>query len=141
LTNNAKTAMDVLGITAKEAFEEFGKNLEERKGEIYRMDKSTYFNILEREVASILSLMKNKNKDYTAGGGPFANFEQAKEFGVEPLLGLSLRLGDKFKRVQSYFKNESLAVKSEGIEDAYRDIIGYSLIALAMLHEKKMQGK
>jgi hypothetical protein len=133
--------MDVLGIDVKNGFEEFGRNLQEQKESLNKLDKAAYFHYLEREVGSILSLMKNKNKDYTAGGGPFANFEQAKDFGVEPLLGLSLRLGDKFKRVQSYFKNESLSVKSEGIEDAYRDIIGYSLIALAMLHEKKLQGK
>jgi len=141
LTNNVKNAMDVLGIDVKNGFEEFGRNLQEQKESLNKLDKAAYFHYLEREVGSILSLMKNKNKDYTAGGGPFANFEQAKDFGVEPLLGLSLRLGDKFKRVQSYFKNESLSVKSEGIEDAYRDIIGYSLIALAMLHEKKLQGK
>lgn len=133
--------MDILGIDVKEGFEQFGKKLEERNADLYKLDKPSYLRFLERETASILAIMKNKNKDYTAGGGPFSNFEQAKEFGVEPLLGLSLRLGDKFKRVQSYFKNQSLSVESEGIEDAYRDIIGYSLIALAMLHEKKMQGK
>lgn len=133
--------MDILGIDAKEGFEQFGRNLEEKHASEVKLDRASYLSFLERETSSILAIMKNKNKDYTAGGGPFANFEQAKDFGVEPLLGLSLRLGDKFKRVQSYFKNQSLSVESEGIEDAYRDIIGYSLIALAMIHEKKMNGK
>lgn len=123
--------MDILGIDAKAVLDNSS----------YKLDKEAYFQYLEKETADIISIMKNKNKDYTAGGGPFSNFEQARDFGIEPLVGLSLRLGDKFRRVQSYFKNESLAVKSEGIEDAYRDIIGYSLIALAMLHEKKLQGK
>lgn len=131
MTNDVKSAMDILGIDAKAVLDNSS----------YKLDNEAYFQYLEKETADIISIMKNKNKDYTAGGGPFSNFEQARDFGIEPLVGLSLRLGDKFKRVQSYFKNESLAVKSEGIEDAYRDIIGYSLIALAMLHEKKLQGK
>lgn len=131
MTNDVKSAMDILGIDAKAVLDNSS----------YKLDNEAYFQYLEKETADIISIMKNKNKDYTAGGGPFSNFEQARDFGIEPLVGLSLRLGDKFRRVQSYFKNESLAVKSEGIEDAYRDIIGYSLIALAMLHEKKLQGK
>lgn len=141
MSNNINQAMDVLGVSAEQLRHDFESWGESSNTDKYVMNHSNYFHFLERELASILSLMKNKNKDYTAGGGPFANFEQAKEFGVDPLLGLSLRMGDKFKRVQSYFKNKSLAVKSEGIEDAYRDLIGYSLIALAMLEEKKHRGE
>lgn len=141
MANNVKQAMDVLGMSHDEVKDAFHSWETTTQSKEYKMNHVDYIHFLEREVASILALMKNKNKDYTAGGGPFANFEQAKDFGVDPLLGLSLRMGDKFKRVQSYFKNQSLAVKSEGIEDAYRDLIGYSLIALAMLQEKKHKGQ
>lgn len=145
MTNNVKQAMDVFGLCAPSAAD-LVANIDHdywqgKTNEECKMDYASYFHFIEKEVASIISLMKNKNKDYTAGGGPFANFEQAKDFGVNPLLGLALRMGDKFKRIQSYFKNQSLAVKSEGIEDAYRDLIGYSLIALAMLEEKRRQGE
>lgn len=133
--------MDILGVSPSELKKDFEDWDTPTQVIGYSMNHASYFHFLEREVSSILALMKNKNKDYTAGGGPFANFEQAKDFGIHPLLGLSLRMGDKFKRIQSYFKNQSLAVKSEGIEDAYRDLIGYSLIALAMLEEKKHRGE
>jgi len=145
MTNDVKQAMDVFGLCAPSASELVATidhdYWQGKTGEEYTMDYASYFHFIEKEVSSIIALMKNKNKDYTAGGGPFVNFEQAKDFGINPLLGLSLRMGDKFKRVQSYFKNQSMSVESEGIEDAYRDLIGYSLIALAMLEEKRRKGE
>ncbi len=86
----------------------------------------------------ILNLMERKNNDYTGGESPFANFEQSSDFGVDPIVGLSVRMGDKMKRIQTFCKNGKLSVTNEGVEDAYKDLIGYSLLALAMLNDRKV---
>lgn len=85
----------------------------------------------------MLITLKAKNHDYTGNDSAFANFEQSKDYGVDPLIGLCLRIGDKMKRVQTYCKRGELQASNEGIEDAFEDLIGYSTIALAMLAGRK----
>ena len=86
---------------------------------------------------NLQDLIKRKQADYVNGKGPFANFEQASDFGVDPFKGVMLRMGDKFQRIKSFCSQGELQVKNEGVEDSLSDLIGYSLIALAMLEEKK----
>ena len=84
------------------------------------------------------AILKGKNHDYTSlGGDAFANFRQSEEFGVDPLIALCIRMGDKFKRVQTFCKNGELMVQNEAVDDAFRDLIGYSVLALAMFSEKQ----
>lgn len=109
-------------------------DLQRRKG---TMTKEEFFEFVESEAAELVDLMRAKNADYTAGGGPFANFEGAQDFGITPIQGLLLRLSDKFQRVKSFAKNGQLEVQGEGVEDAFRDIIGYSYLALGMLNDNK----
>jgi hypothetical protein len=95
-----------------------------------------------QEVEEILSLTADKNNDYTGGSScdnPFANFDGSSEFGIDPLLGLSLRMQDKFQRIKSFCRDGELAVNEKGdtVRDIYRDLIGYSLIALGMLERRK----
>jgi hypothetical protein len=82
-----------------------------------------------QEVEEILSSCDN----------PFANFDGSSEFGIDPLLGLSLRMQDKFQRIKSFCRDGELAVNEKGdtVRDIYRDLIGYSLIALGMLERRK----
>lgn len=82
------------------------------------------------------AILKGKNHDYTGGEDAFANFKQAEDFGIDPLAGLCVRMGDKMKRVQTYCKKGELQVRHEGIDDAFKDLIGYSVLALAMLSER-----
>ena len=100
----------------KEKFEEFTKSL----------------------FSKMSNVLKDKNNDYTAmSTDAFANFEQARDYGVDPLTGLCVRMGDKIKRVQTFCKTKSLAVEDEHVEDAFEDIIGYCVIALGMIKKKK----
>ena len=46
-----------------------------------------------------------------------------------------MRLLDKVGRIKSFVKHGKL--ENEGIEDAYLDLIGYSLLALGILDEQK----
>ena len=102
-----------------------------------KMDSSDYLLFVEETLAGMTELIRKKNSDYTSGGGPFANFEASADFGVDPLVGLCLRMQDKWKRVQSYVKTGELLVDNEGIEDAFKDLIGYSCAALGMLKDRQ----
>lgn len=88
----------------------------------------------------MVALMRQKNSDYSHGDSPFANFEQSLEFGVDPLVGLFLRMGDKFQRLKAFTATGQLEVENEGVDDALKDIIGYAVIALGMLeHERQFE--
>lgn len=107
-------------------------------------DKIWWEKFRHEEVQSILELTGRKNSDYTGGlesGNPFANFDESSEFGVEPLTGICVRMADKFQRAKAYCKDGRLSVRSEGDQaaDIFRDLIGYSLVALGMIERKDRQ--
>jgi Nucleotide modification associated domain 1 len=102
-----------------------------------RFTTEVYLEFVAKTLSDLQVLIKAKNQDYTNGAGPFANFDQAADFGVDPFHGLMLRMGDKFQRIKSYCKQGKLEVANEGVEDALKDLIGYSLIGLALLDEKR----
>ncbi len=102
-----------------------------------RFTTPIYLEFVKKTLDELQVLIKAKNSDYTNGAGPFANFDQASEFGVDPFKGLMVRMGDKMQRIKSYCSKGALQVANEGVEDALKDLIGYSLIGLAMLDEKK----
>ena len=66
---------------------------------------------------------------------PFANFDGSTEFGIDPLLGVAIRMQDKFQRLKAFCKDGELAhdAKGDTVRDIYRDLIGYSLISLGIL--------
>lgn len=103
--------------------------------------KERYFKFIDDTFADMKALIHRKNTDYTGGDvvdDPFANFRQAEDFGVDPLVGLAVRMGDKVQRIKAFCRTGKLAVENEGAADAFKDMIGYSLIALGMLAEKEM---
>ena len=68
----------------------------------------------------------------------FANFDEAEGFGIDPIVGLSLRIGDKMQRLRA-FCNAGLSLETKGdtVADIFKDLIGYSTLALGMLERKK----
>jgi len=101
-------------------------------------DKEWWDNFRYDEIKEILELTGNKNSDYTGGdkcSNPFENFDGSTEFGIDPLVGLSLRMQDKFQRLKAFTRDGRLSVNSDGDKprDIFRDLIGYSLIAIGML--------
>lgn len=54
-----------------------------------------------------------------------------------PLIGLFIRMGDKMQRLKAFSKHGKLQVKSEGVDDALRDLIGYCTLGLAMIEDRK----
>lgn len=82
------------------------------------------------------TLMETKNHDYTGGRHPLANFMAAERRGIDPALGLMLRVDDKLARVQTYIHRGELKVIGEGLEDAIVDVINYMVLLYAMLEER-----
>jgi len=105
-------------------------------------DKTWWEEFRNAEVQYILDLTAGKNSDYTGGetcDNPFANFDKSTEFGVDPLTGICIRMQDKFQRAKAFCSDGSLSVNTEGdkSKDIFRDLIGYSLIAIGMLERRK----
>lgn len=101
------------------------------------MNKQQYAALIEAELEKIKTIIKAKNNDYTAGSGSaFANFESTPAL-CSPFSGVLIRMGDKFKRLETYASKGKLEVANEGADDAARDIIGYALILLGMLSDSK----
>jgi len=93
------------------------------------------------EIQHIMELTANKNSDYTGGetcDNPFANFDASTEFGVEPLTGICIRMQDKFQRAKAFCSDGSLKCNTKGDQskDIFRDLIGYSLIAIGMIERR-----
>lgn len=102
------------------------------------MNRSEFETFSAQVLDEIHTLMQKKNADYAASDSPFANFEQSLEFGIDPLIGLFLRMGDKFQRLKAFTLNGQLEVENESVDDALKDIIGYAVIALGMLEAERM---
>lgn len=84
------------------------------------------------------SIMRAKNADYTAqSSDPFANFRGSTYLGIDPVLGILLRMQDKLMRLRSFAEHGELKVVDEGIEDTAIDVVNYTILALAMLKERK----
>ena len=105
-------------------------------------DKAWWEDFRRKEVDSILEMTAHKNNDYTGGetnDKPFANFDGSTEFGVHPLTGICIRMQDKFQRAKAFCADGSLNVNTNGDQskDIFRDLIGYSLIAIGMLEREE----
>ena len=104
-------------------------------------NKEWWYSFQSQVFDDIAVLTQKKNQDYTGGdtnSNPFANFDESAEFGVDPLIGLSVRIGDKLQRLKA-FCNGGLALTTKGdtVADIFKDLIGYSSIALGMIERKK----
>jgi hypothetical protein len=104
-----------------------------------KFTKETFRQFREDTFLDLNEMIDRKNTDYTAGGSVFSNFELCEEIGIDRLQGLTIRILDKVQRLKSYAKSGKLEVASEGIEDVFKDFIGYSFLALGMLQEDKQQ--
>jgi len=105
-------------------------------------DKVWWDKFRSDEMDDILAMTANKNSAYTGGktcDNPFANFDASTEFGVHPLTGICIRMQDKFQRAKAFCSDGSLKVTTKGDQskDIFRDLIGYSLIAIGMLEREE----
>ena len=73
-----------------------------------------------------------KNHDYATAENPYKNLEGVQRIGIELWRGIVIRLMDKFERVEQFCRSGELAIKSEGLEDTFKDIAIYSTLAMIL---------
>ena len=93
---------------------------------------------LHRETCSQAhGIMSAKNHDYTSGSNdPFSNFRASASIGVDPIVGVCVRIIDKLQRLRTFAEQGTLKVKGEGVADACRDIINYAVLVQGMAVER-----
>ena len=112
------------------------------ESDISYYDKEWYNEFREEVVHRLLDVTAKKNNDYTTGksaNNPFANFDRSLDFNVQPIVGLCIRMQDKFQRAMTFAKDGKLKVTegNDHVEDIFFDLMGYSLLALGMLERDK----
>lgn len=86
-----------------------------------------------------LETMMLKSSDYCGGSkmsDALANFKGASALGVNPVLGVLLRMQDKIMRIKSFTNDGKLSVKGEAVWDACDDLLNYSILCKALLIEQ-----
>ncbi len=103
------------------------------------MKREDFLCLAERELHGMLTVIKQKNHDYTgADDDALANFKITEKLGLsDARTGLLIRMVDKIQRLRTYIAKGQLQVPGEGAKDAARDCIGYSLLLIAMLEEQE----
>jgi len=102
---------------------------------------------VRRELVRLARLMACKGADYGTDADPLANCRAATALGLPAWVGVALRLGDKYARLQRLVRRRLRegaavgAVADETVADTLRDLAGYSLIALALLPEDERAGE
>lgn len=84
---------------------------------------------------SLAALHDRKNRDYGTDADPLASCRGSVSFGIPAHMGVWVRMGDKFQRLQSFAQNGSLA--NEGVEDTLLDLAAYSILSLILYRETR----
>ena len=82
-----------------------------------------------------------KNHDNATEENPYKNLKGVSRIGIEPWRGIVIRLMDKFSRLEEYCVKGELAIKSEGIEDTFKDIANYSILAMILFRKEQKQAE
>ena len=101
------------------------------------------FRLHETICKNAISVMVAKNQDYsgTVNQDPFGNFRKSTSLGIHPIKGILLRCLDKFSRLESFIESGTLAVKDEPVDDIFRDVINYMVLAAGLVEESRRIAK
>ena len=80
-----------------------------------------------------MKLMRAKNHDYSSDADALENF---KDWGI---VGFSVRLGDKCKRLKNILQKGEAKIVAESTEDTLKDISIYSYLARAYIIEESRE--
>jgi len=94
-----------------------------------------FYSLIEK----MAKLHATKNRDY-GGGNPLGNFLNCEKLGVDPFMGIPVRMSDKWSRICSLTKSGEQHVKDESIEDTLLDLSIYCLLALVVKRHLKLDG-
>lgn len=81
-----------------------------------------------------------KNAGYAGANNPdpWANFRLSKAFGISPVLGVAVRMSDKYIRIRNLKDNPANERVGESILDTLADLAAYALIAVCLLREERL---
>lgn len=96
---------------------------------------SERFHEILRELGELHDL---KQRDYGTEEDSFANIRASKEWGAAPWVGAMIRATDKLRRLQKFARCGELA--NEAVEDSFRDLAVYAVIALVLYEEGRGPG-
>lgn len=74
----------------------------------------------------LMPLLQAKGHDYAGEGDSFGNLA---DFGWK---GIVVRISDKYHRLKNFCLSGALSIKDESIEDTFKDMINYGLLALVL---------
>jgi len=122
-------------LTLEEANERMREVVRERLAANEYRDEThpssqTFFDLCD----TMKAMHARKSRDYGSETDPLANIRNGAEFvGIEPWRAAMVRLSDKVTRLQTYCRTGRL--EHEGVGDTLLDLASYSLLAL-LLHEE-----
>jgi hypothetical protein len=79
-------------------------------------------------------LHDKKNKDYATAEDPLANLKDCERLGQDPIMGTVVRMQDKMRRIENFFRNGIL--RNESVRDSLIDLCVYSLLAV-VIHDEE----
>ncbi len=85
-------------------------------------------------------LHSRKNHDYAGTSDPLRNLRACSRIGMDPFIGVLIRLQDKWSRLESLSTADPL-VANESIEDTLLDNAVYSLLAIILRREKQQRAE
>lgn len=103
------------------------------------MDDKELFAYHAAMCSRALKICRAKNHDYATGGnaGPFANFARVEAMGVMTTeQGFLVRMIDKMSRLSTFAKTGKLKVADEGVQDTLMDLVNYTILLSAYIHDK-----
>ena len=82
-------------------------------------------------------LHRAKAAGYSGEKDTWANFREAEAWGITPLAGCLVRMGDKYRRVQNLIRNPANEQVGEALTDTLMDLAAYALIAICLIEEEE----
>jgi len=88
----------------------------------------------EKALDELKDLHHRKNSNYAGKGDPYANFRESKRLGIEPYMGVLIRMSDKYCRICNLASGIEDKV-GESIKDTLTDLAVYSVICRLLIEE------
>ena len=113
-----------------EGFDEFWDDCELVSESVAGIGHPRFLALLDE----LRSMHLAKSADYGTTEDCYANYREAASLGLNPSMGIFLRMSDKWRRVKNWANGGTL--KNEGVKDSLMDLAGYALAAITMIEEE-----
>ena len=102
-----------------------------RLGEAMKNGHPMFYEML----VDMAELHSRKNHDYAGDKDPLSNLRSCERLGLEPWMGVLVRLQDKWSRLENFVQQRQLKVKDESVIDTALDNAVYSLLFCVLYKE------